>query len=566
MFKDWMLHRNQMIHYASWITIGLMAVSVPTSKFTFSMFQFFLAGLFILSGINYNECTRFFQKSTGIKKVFFAIPFSIYVSIMAIGHNIRELPNKKVLTVFCLFYMVHLLAVLYSGNLTHALGELRSKLPMLLIPLFFSSIKMGKDKWKSIVLLLFVASVFISTIIGLWHFVVDPQAGIRAVSPLIHHINFSVFIVFSIFIMMVHPFDQLTVAPLFSLGRKLLIIWLFLFLILILKSLTGIVVLLASVVTLFFFPELYKIRMHPLRSRMMAAAIVLGAIAYVGYALVSFYHVEPINFNTLEENTSMGNPYAHDISEPMLENGHLVFIYIADKELKDAWTARSNLDYEGKDKRGHDLRYTLYRYMTSLGLRKDAEGLEALSNEDIQHVENGLTNYIYTRKYSLYPRIYQTIWEYDLYRKTDGFSEKSFIQRLVSVRIGIQVARDNPVFGVGTGDVVDAYHEKYHETYDLVALEVSDKKLITGANQWLNFVVAFGLVGFLVILWAFVYPAKISGAFHNPLFVSFLVISCIAMFGEDMLRFQTGLGFFAFFYSFFVFLKPAANSQIRSSS
>jgi hypothetical protein len=562
MVKEWMSNRILILNYANWIVIGLMAISLPTSKYTFSMFQFFLAGLFILDGIKYDELSKFFRQPNILVKGLLSIPFLVWISIRAIVFKVSQIPYKKAFFVFALFYLVHLIAVLYSENFSRALTELRVKLPMILIPLFFSSIKAGSEKWKDVILLLFVVATLIPTFFGVVHFIANPQADIRSLSPFIHHINFSVFVAFSIFVLMVHPFDHVSNTPGFAVYAKLAAAWLFLFLMLIIKSLTGVVVLFAGALTLFLFPELFRLTIRPLYSRVVAFLLLFGIIGYTGFSVFRYYNaIETVHIDTLEQETSMGNPYTHDLQEPMLENGHMVFIYIADEELKDAWNARSNYDYEGKDDRGHDLRYTLYRYITSMGLRKDAEGLDKLSDADIQHIERGLTNYIFASRYSLYPRIYQTIWEYDQFRETGKFYKKSFIQRLTSIQIGIEVARANPLFGVGTGDVVAAYRSKYHENYDLQLLEVPDTKLITGANQWLNLIVAFGLVGFLVTLFAFFYPAYISGAFQIPLFVLFFVVSATAMFGEEMLRFQTGLGFFAFFYSFFVFLKPANTGQ-----
>ncbi len=557
-----MSDRKLILHYANWIVIGLMAISLPVSKFTFSMFQFFLAGLFILDGIKYDDCNNFFRQPTTFRKGLQAIPFIVWISIKAIVVKVRNMPDKKAFLVFVLLYLLHLVAVLYSDNFSRALTELRVKLPLILIPLFFSSIKTGSHKWKEVVLLLFVVATIVSTFFGMVNFVADTQADIRSLSPFIHHINFSVFIAFSIFVLMVHPFDHVSTIPGFSVYTRLAAIWLFLFQMLIIKSLTGVIVLFAGVLTLFLFPELFRLTIRPLYSRAVAFLLLFGIIGYTGFSVFRYYNaVETIHIDSLEQATSRGNPYSHLLEESMLENGHMVFIYIADQELKEAWHDRSKYDYEGKDDRGHDLRYTLYRYMTSLGLRKDADGLDSLSDVDIRLVESGLTNHIFTRRYSLYPRIYQTIWEYDQFRETGNFHEKSFIQRLTSIQIGIEVAKENLLFGVGTGDVVDAYRAKYHENYDLRLLDVSDNELITGANQWLNLIVAFGIVGFLVALFAIFYPPYISGTFHIPLFVLFLVVSSTAMFGEEMLRFQTGLGFFAFFYSFFVFLKPETSDQ-----
>lgn len=44
---------------------------------------------------------------------------------------------------------------------------------------------------------------------------------------------------------------------------------------------------------------------------------------------------------------------------------------------------------------------TLIRYMTSLNLTKDAEGMKKMTEKDVQNVENGDANYLYAKTFSL---------------------------------------------------------------------------------------------------------------------------------------------------------------------
>ncbi len=54
---------------------------------------------------------------------------------------------------------------------------------------------------------------------------------------------------------------------------------------------------------------------------------------------------------------------------------------------------------------------TLYRFLSSKGLRKDKNGIDALSPEEIQAIENGIPNVDLMGKSGLFQRIHQTCWK-----------------------------------------------------------------------------------------------------------------------------------------------------------
>jgi hypothetical protein len=240
-----------------------------------------------------------------------------------------------------------------------------------------------------------------------------------------------------------------------------------------------------------------------------------------------------------------------------------VYIYISDVELEEEWSKVSSYDFDSLDNKGQELKYTLVRYLASKGLRKDARGVQQLDSTDIRLIEQGNANHIFSKRLSLYPRIYQVLWELDVYMKSGNPTGHSVTQRLESLWMGIQIVKQHPFFGIGTGGLVARYHKQYDESGSPVAKE----NRISGANQFLNFVVRFGFIGLIIILFSWLYPAIKQNAFKNPLFVMFFFIAVVAMFSEEILRFQTGITFFAFFYSFFIFIDARGNhSQDNTNS
>ncbi|NJK85175.1 MAG: hypothetical protein HC906_03650 [Bacteroidales bacterium] len=131
----------------------------------------------------------------------------------------------------------------------------------------------------------------------------------------------------------------------------------------------------------------------------------------------------------------------------MIENGYYIWLYVCDQELEEEWNKISQLPFNGQDKRGQELRHTLIRYLTSKGLRKDSAGISKLSEKDILAVENGDANVLFTKKLSLYPRLYQIIWEFDVYKKTETQADIHSFSELNMLKT--QHKSLNEIFGPG---------------------------------------------------------------------------------------------------------------------
>ena len=110
--------------------------------------------------------------------------------------------------------------------------------------------------------------------------------------------------------------------------------------------------------------------------------------------------------------TKLGNPYTNDLSNLQVENGNYVWLYVATDELRQAWNKRSRYDFDGKDEAGQEIKFTLIRFLTSKGYRKDADGVGKLTDQEVAMVEEGIASIVYEEKSTLYVRIYKIFWEY----------------------------------------------------------------------------------------------------------------------------------------------------------
>jgi hypothetical protein len=283
--------------------------------------------------------------------------------------------------------------------------------------------------------------------------------------------------------------------------------------------------------------------------------IMLIILAIIPSILLIYSIIQIKQFYTPEkprtevpEFTTSGNSYYNDTSSRLIENGNLIYADICEKELYAGWSKRSKLNLSEEDGRGQSLLHTLIRYMTSKGLRKDAEGVAALSDEDIRLIENGKTNYKYAKHRSINQRIYNIIWQIDVYAKGGNPSGHSITQRIEYIKYGSILAYRNFWFGVGTGDIDDEYKSLYIERRS----EMEPQYRHRAHNQYLTFYVSFGIFGAILCLFAWFYPAISEFSFKNYHFAVFFLIALLSMLTDDTLETTTGVVFIAYFYSLFL--------------
>jgi len=188
------------------------------------------------------------------------------------------------------------------------------------------------------------------------------------------------------------------------------------------------------------------------------------------------------------------------------------------------------------------LRYTLIRYMTSKGLTKDSIGFSNLTAADIRHIENGYPNYLYTNPTNIRTRIHELLWEINHYVGRQETNGHSLTMRLEFWKTAYHIIKQNLWFGVGTGDVKDAFNKQYEKENSLLKKEWQ----LRSHNQYLATTVAIGIVGLLFFLVHLLTPF-FSKKKLSVFFVFFLLIVFLSFINEDTLETQAGLTFCIFF-------------------
>jgi O-antigen ligase len=195
--------------------------------------------------------------------------------------------------------------------------------------------------------------------------------------------------------------------------------------------------------------------------------------------------------------------------------------------------------------------------LASKNLRKDAEGINQLTLDDIRAVEHGVANYKYTNLSSLKGRIYETWWEFDLYKRSGDPNGHSLTQRFEYWKTALAIITENRLIGVGTGDVKAAIDEQYEKSNSTLYKEFR----LRTHNQYLSIAIAFGSIGLAWFLFTLIYPMLKQKMLFDYLYITFFIITVISFFTEDTLETQAGATFFAFFNSFFLLAR--ADIQVR---
>ncbi len=446
---------------------------------------------------------------------------------------------------------VYLIGTLFTADFSFALYELRKVIFWIIFPLgIFLSPRLS-EKRIYFVLSVFVLSVIVATFIIAGKLAVAGSVKIdefRSVS-IISHIRFSFQVILSLILLSWSflnrdKFQMKISAPVIW-G---LIVWLVFFLIL-LKSLVGVFAFYGTLlVTLLIFTVATRSIKKKIALIFLVLSIVVIPVLLIGKVVIDFYDFEKIDPLKVENVTPSGNYYHHDFEQSMRENGHLVYIYICSKELREEWNKRSEIKYDD-DLNGFSLGSTLIRYLTSLGYRKDSVGVSRLTPKDIRLIQEGVTNYKFkNHRFSIFPRIYDTVWELDYYFRTGDPNEKTLSQRIEYVKASLVLIRENPWFGIGTGNWVI----KYDEVYDRMETKLLKEKRGSSHNQYLNYLVKFGITGFVWIVFAILFPVFRLRHKSNLIFILFLVSYAFANFGDANMETHMGLSFFAFFYSLFL--------------
>ena len=516
------IHRNVYI-----FSLILLGVSIPFSVFLMSVSQFLLATNWLLELDFKNKWKRLIQ-------------------------------NKPALYLIGLF-LLHLLWMLNSTNMAYGWHDIKIKLPLFVLAVLIGSSKQVQFKELKLILDFFILSVVASTIVSalIYFGIIEREiTDVRQISIFISHIRLSLLINIGLFSS--YYFFVQTKSIFLRLGYVVASLWLLYFLV-ILNAYTGFVVFFFVIIFMLLRSIIVNGKLWMKISSIVAIFTLLILVSFTSKSFIDrFYNIDQKpTVKSIEKYTVNGNRYKHNLKLNQIENGHYVYLYVSAKELETEWNKRSNIDFnEGLNQKGKPIKSTLIYYLTSLNLRKDSLGISKLSEADIRLIEKGYSNYIYKNKLSPYTKVYPILKQMYLYSINAYAEGGSVVQRFEYLKIAKRIISDNFWFGVGTGDVDDAFKQHYMNGESTLSEEFQHR----AHNQYVTFFISFGILGFFLSLFFMFAPIFQKQVFFLSLV--YILVAFFSMLNEDTLETQAGITFFTFFLLlFFMSNLPLSKSK-----
>lgn len=551
-----MIKSSVNIHSWSYFAVlTIIAVSIPLSKYVMSIGAFLLLLMWLLSGFSFTISARFFKLGGYFTGFFHLIAYVFSLAYNNFFEKFSLFFKNKAAVVLASIYVLHVVGLIYTEDFAYALKDLRVKLPLLFFPVILSTMEAFKYRRVRVLFLFYVASVLAGTFISFYFILKGNFIDIRDISPFVGSIRFGLNVSFSFFILVYFVGFDKKIKKWYKVLFILMSAWFVVFLVL-MESVTSLSIILIIGISYLVY---LLLQTEYVTLKIAIVVLVIGIptalFFYINSVIEEALQPPAIEFATLETKTAKGNLYRHDTVNRGIEDGKYIGIYLCEKELEAGWNKRSTIPYRSKTEGGHDVNETLIRYLTSKDLRKDEDGVNALSDWDVKMIENGVANVNYVTNPGLRVRILKILMGYQVYLKTGDPSGSSVMQRIEYSKGSINLIKECFWTGVGTGDIEDSLYDQYREMKSGLKSEF----MFHAHNQYFAILITFGVFGFIWFLFALIYPPLKLARFNDYFFLTFFLIFILSMFSDDTLETQAGVTLSAFFYSFLLFGKKREN-------
>ena len=425
----------------------------------------------------------------------------------------RRARESRLLHAFLVLMAVHLLWLVGNDHVALGLDDIRQKLPLLVLPLVILTSQPLSRRQLGGLAAVYLATVTVMTMVGLVRFVSIADLPYRSIIPTISHIRFGLNICFSICLVVwllavLHGGMDVRRWRWLMVVSVLWTMWCLYFLFL-LQSYTSFLILL---VLLLVLPWLVSLR-HPRVHWWLLGGL---AVALVGIASAAVWVTDDYYGDCRRDGDKV-------------ENGSYIYRDVDSLSMAAGWCVVSDEPIDTKTDNGYSIYSTLVRYLNATHRSKDSLGVVSLTEADLATVKQGIANPVYLRHPSIRKMAYMALFEYESYRCGD-IKDFSLLERFALWRNAWRVFRQHPLLGVGTGDVMPACQ---------VQLWLDGMYLLDNTksahNQYLIFLVAFGLVGMALIVFFFVRAVATTASLRTPLAWSYLLILLLSFIGENTL-------------------------------
>lgn len=449
--------------------------------------------------------------------------------------------SNRVIQLLLLFLIFHLLSFFWSSNLNYFLKDLNAKLPIYIIPfiLIFKPLKAKKDYF-----LLFGVYLFSITFFSIWNFInfffihFDEFEDLRNMSPFTSHIRFGLMLVFGI---VLASYWLISKELKFKFLAFILLIWFLIYTYYAEVFSAYLALTITLAVAFFIWISSFKHK----RILKFGTLLVYSLLILVGFIFFKQFLKgnEIPKLSELPVKTSEGNYYTHDLSTRQFINGTYIYSNVCEVELFREWNKASKKDVLDTNRFGYVNYYILIQYMASKGLKKDAQGFRKLTALDIKNIENGRVNYL-SENYGFWNRLQSLKDEFS----DNNPNGKTLKQRFEYSKAGLQIFKQNLLFGVGSGDLDDSFQQFYRKTNS--KLETENR--LRAHNQIFTYFISFGIIGGMIFLSIFFVAIREFIRKKMYLALLFITIILVSFLSEDTLETQVGATFFAFFFGLMI--------------
>lgn len=451
-----------------------------------------------------------------------------------------NIKKNKIFQWLFAFFILHIIGLVWSSDISYAMHDLLIKLPLLSVPLAFAARPALDRKNINLILYALIISLTFTSILNIgfynqW-FGHKEYTDIRQLSLFGSHIRYGILIAMGAAICLY--FIQSRISKISKLFWFLLFFW-FLIYTFYSQILSGAI----ALTVIIFMYSLHVIHKYSRRLTFVFGFITLGII----YSFLHFLlQVEnsSIDISSLPKKTIEGNAYVNYLNDKSTENNKRIYVSICEFELKREWEKISTLSYDKNDKANQPLKYTLLRYLTSKNLSKDAVGFRKLTKADIQNIENGIAS-INLLKTGMIARLYGIKYQINNHNDPNGHS---LLQRLEYWKTGWHIIQDNWLIGVGNGDVQLSFDQQYEKENSILIPQFR----VRTHNMFLTVWISFGIIGLIIFIGFLFRYFRQNFKNKEILALMFICVAIVTFLIEDTIETQLGVCIFSLFTGLFI--------------
>ncbi len=193
--------RNEITAY--FVLMVLIAISLPFSKFTLTVFEMMLVFVWLIHDVsaksNNSDWGHAIQEQSRVNHFFRRFGISL-------SRKLRLFFSNKPALMLTSLFALHLIGLITTTDFTYAWKDIRTKLPLLILPLIIASMPRFSRRQTQALLGMFVLAVFVGTLISIHLYLKRDFDDIRDISPYISSVRFALMVVFSFFLLILKMF------------------------------------------------------------------------------------------------------------------------------------------------------------------------------------------------------------------------------------------------------------------------------------------------------------------------------------------------------------------------